>query len=92
MSHRVNISGIAATTGIPRAEISRILKSSAEPGPKSIDRQQISTNRILAAWHDEPKFTDANGHPADLELYGRGATLESLVKTYGRGIPNAGTS
>ena len=25
-SHRINISGIAATTGIPRAEISRILK------------------------------------------------------------------
>ena len=86
-SHRVNISGIAATTGIPRAEISRILKSRTESGQKPIDRQQISTNRILAAWHDEPKFTDANGQPADLEMYGRGATFESLVKTYGRGIP-----
>jgi hypothetical protein len=86
-SQRVNISGIAATTGIPRAEISRILKSRAEPSQKPIDRQQISTNRILAAWHDEPKFTDANGRPADLGLYGRGATFESLVKTYGRGIP-----
>jgi hypothetical protein len=87
-SHRVNISGIAATTGIPRAEISRILKSRTESGQKPIDRQQISTNRILAAWHDEPKFTDANGQPADLEMYGRGATFESLVKTYGRGIPS----
>lgn len=86
-SHRVNISGIAATTGIPRAEISRILKSSAAPGKRPIDRHQISTNRILAAWHDEPKFTDANGQPADLELYGRGVTFESLVKSYGRGIP-----
>ena len=87
ISQRVNISGIAATTGIPRAEISRILKSRAEPSQKPIDRQQISTNRILAAWHDEPKFTDANGRPADLGLYGRGATFESLVKKYGRGIP-----
>jgi hypothetical protein len=87
ISHRVNISGIAATTGIPRAEISRILKSRAELSEQPVDRQQKSTNRILAAWHEEPKFTDTNGQPADLELYGRGVTFESLVKTYGRGIP-----
>ena len=87
ISHRVNISGIAATTGIPRAEISRILKSRSEPSEQPVDRQQISTNRILTAWHEEPKFTDTNGQPADLGLYGRGATFESLVKIYGRGIP-----
>jgi Family of unknown function (DUF6502) len=86
-SHRINISGIAATTGIPRAEISRILKSRAVQKEQPINRQQKSTNRILAAWHEEPKFTDSNGHPADLRLYGRGATFESLVKAYGRGIP-----
>ncbi len=87
LSHRINISGIAATTGIPRAEISRILKSRRERPGQLSDRQQKSTNQILAAWHEEPKFTNANGQPADLELYGRGATFESLVKTYGRGIP-----
>ena len=87
VSHRTNISGIAATTGIPRAEISRILKLRTELTEQLNDRQQKSTNRILAAWHEEPKFTDANGQPADLRLYGRGATFESLVKTYGRGIP-----
>ena len=87
VSHRINISGIAAITGIPRAEISRILKLRTELTEQLNDRQQKSTNRILAAWHEEPKFTDANGQPADLRLYGRGATFESLVKTYGRGIP-----
>jgi hypothetical protein len=87
VSHRINISGIAATTGIPRAEISRILKLRTELTEQVNDRQQKSTNRILAAWHEEPKFTDANGQPADLRLYGRGVTFESLVKTYGRGIP-----
>jgi hypothetical protein len=87
VTRRVNISGIAATTGIPRAEISRILKLSAQLSEQPVDRQQKSTNRILAAWHEEPKFTDANGQPADLRLYGRGATFECLVKTYGRGIP-----
>jgi len=84
---RINISGIAATTGIPRSEISRILKNSGRENGKLRDHRQQSTNRILAAWHNEPKFTDPNGHPADLKLYGRGATFESLVKAHGRGIP-----
>jgi uncharacterized protein DUF6502 len=86
-SHRINISGIAATTGIPRAEISRILKLSTMPDEHPRDRQQKSTNRILAAWHEVPKFTNSNGHPADLRLYGRGATFESLVRSHGSGIP-----
>jgi hypothetical protein len=86
-SHRINISGIAATTGIPRAEISRILKLSTTPYEHPRDQQQKSTNRILAAWHEVPKFTNSNGQPADLRLYGRGATFESLVRSHGRGIP-----
>jgi Family of unknown function (DUF6502) len=86
-THRINISGIAATTGIPRAEISRILKSNANTYAQSTNRQDKSTNRILAAWHGEPKFTNSDGQPADLKLYGRGATFESLVKSHGRGIP-----
>ncbi len=84
---RVNISGIAASTGIPRAEISRILKSTAGPLGKFADRQQQSTNRILAAWHQDPKFTTPEGKPADLKIYGRGPTFESLVRNHGRGIP-----
>ncbi|MGA2397944.1 MAG: DUF6502 family protein [Steroidobacteraceae bacterium] len=84
-SPRINISGIAATTGIPRAEISRILKQNNEG--RRADRRQQSTNRILAAWHGEPKFIDRNGQPAILKIYGRGTTFESLVKSFGGGIP-----
>jgi Family of unknown function (DUF6502) len=87
IGRRVNISGIAATTGIPRAEISRILKQKNLQDSRRLDRRQQSTNRILAAWHDEPKFTNVNGQPATLKIYGRGATFESLVRSYGRGIP-----
>ena len=86
-SGRVNISGIAATTGIPRADISRILKVPAETVGRPNDSPQQSTNRILAAWHEDPKFTGPNGQPADLSIYGRGNTFEALVKRYGRGIP-----
>jgi hypothetical protein len=87
IARRVNISGIAATTGIPRAEISRILKQKNLEDDRRLDHRQQSTNRILAAWHEEPKFTNVNGQPATLKIYGRGATFESLVTSYGRGIP-----
>ncbi len=90
ISNRINISGIAATTGIPRNEISRLLKSSSENAErvgKASDGQQQSTNRILAAWHRDPRFTDPSGQPADLKMYGRGASFDALAKRYGRGIP-----
>lgn len=87
LARRVNISGIAASTGIPRGEISRILKSKEDSSRQFIDRRQQSTNRILSVWHDDPKFTTAAGKPADLRIYGKGATFEALVRHYGRGIP-----
>jgi hypothetical protein len=87
MSRRTNISGIAATTGIPRAEISRILKKRHVQDDRKNDRRQQSTNRILAQWYRDSKFAGLNGEPAALRLYGRGATFESLVKLYGRGVP-----
>jgi Family of unknown function (DUF6502) len=87
VSRRVNISGISASTGISRAEISRILKSGPKSAEENSDRDQQSTNRILSAWRQDPKFTTPNGQPADLKIYGRGATFESLVKLHGRGIP-----
>jgi hypothetical protein len=85
-SPRVNVSGIAATTGIPRAEISRILRLTAKLVKEEGDHQQ-STNRILSAWHEDPKFTNSNGQPADLNIFGRGASFDVLAKKYGRGIP-----
>jgi hypothetical protein len=87
MSRRVNISGISASTGIPRAEISRILKSGPVSQNENSDRHQQSTNKILSAWYQDPRFTTPDGQPADLKIYGRGSTFESLVKLHGKGIP-----
>jgi hypothetical protein len=86
-ARRINISGIAASTGIPRAEISRMLRSSGKFSRQLADRQQQSTNRVLAVWHQDPKFTTPAGTPAELKIYGRGATFETLVRSHGRGIP-----
>jgi Family of unknown function (DUF6502) len=87
VAQRVNISGIAATTGIPRGEISRILRSITDSPRRNSDRQQQSTNRILAVWHQDPKFTTPAGKPANLKIYGRGVSFEALVRSHGRGIP-----
>lgn len=86
-SRRINISGISASTGIPRAEISRILKSSSSDVNLDSARGKQSTNKVLTAWHQNPKYTNANGQPADLRIYGRGMTFEKLVRSYGGGIP-----
>ncbi len=83
---RVNISGIAATTGIPRAEISQILRA-----PKRQTKPQRSTqapiNRILAAWHEEPGYQKPNGKPADLKVFGAAPSFECLVKRHAGGLP-----
>jgi Family of unknown function (DUF6502) len=84
---RINISGIAATTGISRGEISRILKYGEIATDKVSNGRQNPINRILAAWHSDTRFLTANRLPAELDLYGRGFTFESLVRRHGRGIP-----
>jgi hypothetical protein len=85
--NRVNISGIAAITGVPRGEVSRILHSSRSPTIGAIQARQNVTNRILSAWHFDPGYLRADRHPRDLKIFGIGRTFESLVRTYGQGIP-----
>lgn len=83
---RVNISGIAAITGIPRAEISQILRTpKRQAAPKLSAPSPI--NRILAAWHEEPGYQKPNGKPAELRVFGPPPSFEALVKTHGSGLP-----
>jgi Family of unknown function (DUF6502) len=82
-----NISGIAAMTGVSRGEVSRILKEDFVCADQMSDRHLNPANKILKAWHCDHKFLTAQGRPAELKLYGRGSTFESLVNQYGRGIP-----
>ena len=84
---RVSISGIAAMTGISRAEASRILRQDYPAAAQIRDRTLSPANRILKAWHSDARFLTAERAPAELKLFGRGLTFESLVNQYGRGIP-----
>jgi hypothetical protein len=83
---RVNISGISAATGLPRSAVSAALRIPAR-GSKGGQIRTQATNRVLGYWHRDPKFIGEDGLPADLPIYGKGATFESLTKRHGRGIP-----
>jgi len=83
---RVNISGIAATTGIPRAEISQILRAPKRPAAtRPLAPSPI--NRVLAAWHEEPGYQKPSGKPADLRVFGAAPSFEALAKKHGAGLP-----
>jgi len=87
LSDRTNISGIAAATGLSRSEVAKILKIKIGHREENAEIHLQATNRILSAWHDDPKFAKSNGQPVDLPIFGPGITFESLVRKYGRGIP-----
>jgi Family of unknown function (DUF6502) len=85
---RVNVSGIAALTGVSRAKASLILTQDNSDVAQIHDRYLSPANRVLEAWHGDPRFLTAQREPAELKLFGRrGLTFESLVIRYGRGIP-----
>ena len=86
-SNRVNISGIAAITRIPRGEVSRILNSSGSLTIGAIKGRQNITSKILSAWHRDPNYLTASRRPRNLKIFGAGPTFESLVRKYGQGIP-----
>ena len=84
--NRLNLSGIAATTGLSRTEVAKILKGSTSESKHDKQSNQL-TNRVLRAWHEDPKYIDSSRKPLTIDIFGRGVSFESLVRSYGRGIP-----
>jgi len=84
---RRNISVISARTGISRNEISRIIKMTSLMRLQAANREHPPTNRVLSAWGSNSEFVKTDGQPADLKIFGEGASFNLLVKKYGRGVP-----
>lgn len=84
-SGRDSNSRVAIITGLPRAEVARILKSDSASLSKRV--AQPPSRRILAAWHENPRFLSADGVPAVLPIFGKRRSFEQLVALCGRGIP-----
>lgn len=86
-TNRINISGIAAITGIPRGDVSRILNSNGSLTIGAIQARQNISSKILNAWHSDPEYLTGARRPRVLKIFGGSGTFESLVRTYGQGIP-----
>ena len=84
---RINISGISASTGIPRSEISRLLRRCEQRAEDRQDRLRSSTGRVLSAWSSDRRFRSQDGNAAHLRIYGRGSSFEALAKAHARGTP-----
>jgi uncharacterized protein DUF6502 len=84
---RRNISAIAARTGVSRNEISRILNKPAVMRHQAADHERQPINRVLSAWCSKSEFANSDERPADLKIYGDGASFDLLVKKYGGGVP-----
>lgn len=84
---RVNISGIAASTGIPRGEVSRILNSGEKPTFGAMQGRPSTVRTVLSAWQCDPEYLTGDRRPRNLKIFGAGSTFESLVRTYGQGLP-----
>jgi hypothetical protein len=84
-SGRESKSRVAIATGLPRSEVARIL-TSQDTLPAEYSGEHPA-RRLLAGWHDNPKFLTMEGKPADLPIFGRTRSFEKLVEMYGRGNP-----
>lgn len=85
-SGKVNQSLVAAMTGLPRAEIRRILSGSS---PHSASRSLAiygGPRRVLSAWHQDPAFADQRGRPRALPLRGGKVSFHSLSRKYCRDV------
>jgi len=84
-SGRKSKSRVAIMTGLPRSEVTRILRlvDSAD----EIASDYHPAGRVLAGWHDNPRFLSSSGAPAVLPIFGKRGSFEKLVELYGGGIP-----
>ena len=82
---RESISRVAIETGIPRADVARILRSK-EKRPK-IKPAPHPARRVLAAWYEDNRFLSRTGEPATLPIFGQSASFEHLVRLYSSGTP-----
>jgi len=79
-----NASRVAILTGLDRREVARLRQSASESVPKGY---QSRASQILAAWHHDPEFLDAQGQPAALVVEGEAASFSELMRRYAPALP-----
>lgn len=80
-----NKSRVSILTGMPRSEVTRLLKKRSSSN--SSEPIQHPTRKLLSAWFDDSAYLTKEGDPAILPAFGRRRSFERLVEKYGGGVP-----
>jgi len=83
---RINVSRVALITGVDRAEVTRILRTTPRVDPGLETRRHV--NKVLAGWHSDRDFVDEN-RPLTLRVKSKGLkgkTFWALANRYAPGI------
>lgn len=76
-----NISRVAILTGLTRREVRRLRTLLQEEEPEVFSRMNYAT-RVLAGWHQDKDFLDADGNPVPLSPTGEGHSFAALCGKY----------
>ena len=80
---RLNVSAIAASTGLTRKEVRSLIDVAAASAPvPRRDSARQRTARVLQGWRTDPVFLDREGDPAPLPMQGREQSFAALVRRY----------
>lgn len=85
---RVNVSRIAATTGLTRVEVAALLAEQRGARPRK-QRGRVRAERVLQGWWNDPQFQDRSGAPARLPRKGARRSFAALVKRHSGDSHNA---
>lgn len=85
---RVNVSRIAANTGLTRVEVAALLAEQRGAPPRK-QRGRVRAERVLQGWWSDREFQDHSGMPARLPRKGARRSFASLVKRYSGDSHNA---
>lgn len=86
-AYRINVSRVAAATGLTRVEVAALLAEQRGAPPRE-RRGQVRAERVLAGWWNDADFQDGSGAPAHLTRKGRNS-FAVLVKRYSGDNHNA---
>lgn len=78
---RINYSKIAASTGLPRAEVKRLLSRNAKR-PEGHFSNRTPVERVVRGWLTDRRFASEAGRPKPLSIDGGRASFKRLVREY----------
>ena len=85
---RINVSRVAATTGLTRVEVAALL-AEEQGAPRRKQRGRVRAERVLQGWWSDPQFQDRLGTPARLSRKGTRRSFTALVKQHSGDSHNA---